>query len=180
MRKTGTFRIALGGILSAAAVAILFFGSILPFATFIAPAAASLAVLYFCLEYTRGTAALVYAVISVLALLLAPDKEQALLFTFFLGYYPIAKSAIEKLRSRALQWVLKVLLCNATTLSLYYVITHIFVLESVREEFAEYTTAVLILLIVLGNITFVFFDIALTRLSVLYTVRLRPRLAKNR
>ena len=29
MRKTGTFRIALGGILSATAVAILFFGSIL-------------------------------------------------------------------------------------------------------------------------------------------------------
>ena len=45
MRSKDTFRIALGGLLSAAAVAILFFGSIIPFATFLAPAAASLAVL---------------------------------------------------------------------------------------------------------------------------------------
>ncbi|MEG2677419.1 MAG: hypothetical protein RR933_04800, partial [Oscillospiraceae bacterium] len=61
-----TYKIALGGLVSAAAVAIMFFGSILPFATFISPAVASFSVLYFCIEYNRRTALLVYAVIGLL------------------------------------------------------------------------------------------------------------------
>ena len=179
MRRNDTFRVALGGLLSAAAVAILFFGSILPFATFLAPAAASLAVLYFCLEYNRKTALLVYAVIATLALLLAPDKELALLFAVFLGYYPIAKTLIEKLRSKPLKWALKLTICNVTTLSLYWIITQVLVIEAVRDEFAAYTTALVVALVLLGNATFVIFDVALTRLSMLYLVKYRPKLTRN-
>lgn len=180
MRSKDTFRIALGGLLSAAAVAILFFGSIIPFATFLAPAAASLAVLYFCIEYSRKTALLIYIVIASLSLLLAPDKELALLFAVFLGYYPIAKGLIETLRAKPLKWTLKLALCNATTLSLYWIITHVLVIEAVRDEFAAYTTWVVVALVLLGNATFIIFDIALTRLSMLYLVKFRPKLTRNR
>ncbi|MEG0912740.1 MAG: hypothetical protein RSD35_09595 [Oscillospiraceae bacterium] len=171
-----TYKIALGGLVSAAAVAIMFFGSILPFATFISPAVASFSVLYFCIEYNRRTALLVYAVIGLLSMLLAPDKEQALLFVFLLGYYPIAKSLIEKLHSKVLAWVLKIVLCDTTMLALYYIITQVFVIEAVRDELADYTAVLLIVMIILGNFTFAIFDLAMTRLSVYYEVKIRPRI----
>ncbi len=178
--KRETYRIALGGLMTAAAVSVLFLGSILPFATFIAPALASLCVLYFQLEYGRGMAAVVYAAVGILAALLAPDKEQALLFICFIGYYPIVKGLFERLRSRALALLLKIALCDLSMAALYYVLTKVLVVEAVREEFEAYTTTVLVSLLVLGTVTFVLFDAALTRLSVYYEVKLRPKLKKAR
>ncbi len=174
-----TYRTALGGVLSALAVAVMFFGSVLPFATIIAPAAASLCVLYFCLEFNKGTAFVIYVAISALSLLLSPDKELALIFVCFLGYYPIVKLLYEGKFSRTLAYVFKFVNLNVSIGLLYYVITRVFVLAAVREEFAQYTVGVIILLAVLGNITFFIFDVALTRFCVLYFTTIRPKLMKN-
>ncbi len=175
-----TYRIALGGLLTAAAVAILFLGSVIPFATFISPALASICILYFCMEYGRPTALIVYAAVGILAALLAPDKEQALIFIFLLGYYPIVKGLFERLRSKAVVLLLKALLCDLTMLSLYFILTRVLVIAAVREEFAQYTVPLLILLTVLGTITFLVYDAALTKLAIYYEVKLRPRLKRGR
>lgn len=175
-----TYRVALGGLLTAAAVSVLFFGSLVPFATFISPAVAALCVLYFQIEYGRATAFIVYLAVGILSALLAPDKEQALLFICLLGYYPIVKGPIDRLRPRALVLALKIALCGSTMSALYYVLTHILVIEAVREEFAAYTTVVVVLLGLLGTATFLLFDVLLTRLAVYYEVKLRPRLKKTR
>ncbi|MEG0750905.1 MAG: hypothetical protein RR998_04075 [Oscillospiraceae bacterium] len=175
-----TYKIALGGIVSALAVAMMFFGSIIPFATFVAPAAASLAVLYFCLEFTGKTAFAVYAVIAALAVLVSPDKEQALLFACFFGYYPVVKLALERSLPKAAAWICKLLVCDTSLFALYYIITQIFVIDAVREEFAQYTSILFIVLAVLGDITFVIFDLALTRLSMIYLARVRPKITKHR
>lgn len=174
--RAKTYRVAVGGILSALAVSVMFLGSVIPFATYISPALASLAVLYFAVEYNTGAALLVYAAISALALLIAPDKEQALLFACFLGWYPAAKLPLErKLRAPA-ALIVKLALCNASLFSLYYIITRVLVIAAVRDEFAEYSTAIVIALAVLGNLTFVIFDRALTRLAMLWLAKWRPRL----
>ncbi len=177
--KRDSFRIALGGLLTAAAVTILFVGSILPFATFVAPALASICVLYFCMEYGRGTAAVVYVAVGILCMLLAPDKEQALIFVCLLGYYPIVKGLLDRLRPKALVLALKILLCDVTMLGLYFVITRLLVIPAVRDEFAEYTTILVVALAVLGTLTFLIYDAALTKLAVYYEVKLRPKLQKG-
>lgn len=178
--RRNTYRIALGGLMSAAALAILFLGSILPFATFAAPALASVCVLYFCMEYGRATAVLVYAAVGIPSLLIAPDKEQALIFICLLGYYPILKGLLERLRPKALVILLKILLCDSTMLGLYFVLTRVLVIESVREEFSQYTLPIVIGLTVLGTATFLVLDAALTRLAIYYEVKLRAKLGKGR
>ena len=175
--RAKTYRVALGGILTALAVCVMFLGSVIPFATYISPALASLAVLYFAVEYHTGAALLIYAAISALALLIAPDKEQALLFACFLGWYPAAKFPIERKLKAVPAMVFKLVLCNASLFALYYVITRVLVIAAVRDEFAEFTTAIVIALAVLGNLTFIIFDKALTRLSMLWLAKWRPRLS---
>lgn len=177
--KEKTYRTAMGGLVTAAAIAILFLGSIIPFATFASPALAALCVLYFCLEFTAGTAAVVYAAIAVLAVLLVPDKEQAFLFVCVFGFYPVVKKLVERRLPKLFGLLIKMLYFNGTICGLYYVLTRLFVLEVVRSEFAEYTTVMLIVMLVMGNIMFYLYDIALTRVSFLYFAKLKPRLVRH-
>ncbi|MEA4911709.1 MAG: hypothetical protein VB092_03720 [Oscillospiraceae bacterium] len=177
--KERTYRTAMGGLVTAAAIAVMFLGSILPFATFAAPALAALCVLYFCLEFSAGTAAVVYIAIAVLAVLLVPDKEQAFLFVCVFGFYPVIKKLVERRMNKFIGIAVKMLYFNITVCGLYYVLTRLFVLEAVRSEFAEYTTVMLIVMLAMGNVMFYLYDVALTRVSFLYFAKLKPRLVRH-
>lgn len=175
-----TSQIALGGILSGAAVALMAMGAAIPFSTFVTPVLASLCVLLFCVEYGPRAALLCYAAIAALALLMSADKEQALLFAFVLGYYPVLKSATEKMRLKWAGWLVKFVVFNVSVIAMYYVITQVLVVAVVRDEFAQYTLPFIIVLLVLGNVTLFIYDRALTRLAMWYVARLRPKLFRAR
>ena len=82
-------QIALGGILGALAVTILFLGGLIPVSTYICPVLCMLilqTVMNFC---GRRMAWAWYTMVSFLALLLGPDKEAAAILVL-LGYYPFS------------------------------------------------------------------------------------------
>jgi len=175
-----TYKIAFGGIVSAAAVVIMFLGSVIPFATISVPAIASVCVLLFVAEFGKASALGVYFVTAVLSFLVAPDKEMALLFFCFFGFYPVVKSVIEqKFHKGILGWVIKFLIFNLCIVSLYIVITKIFVIPAVQAEFREMTRWFVAGLLALSNITFFVFDIALTRLVSAYIFAVRPKLLRR-
>lgn len=180
MRKNSTFRVALGGVVTAAAIALMFLGSIIPFATFASPAIAGFCVLYFCLEFNKPTALAVYFSISALALLLVPDKEQALLFTCVFGFYPIIKQLIEAKTKKSLSVALKFLVFNASVFLLYYAVVRLFSLDIIMNEMRGYSIWMLAAMLVMGNVAFYFYDILLTRVSFLYFAKIRPRLTHGR
>jgi hypothetical protein len=173
-----TYRIALGGVLTALAVSVMFLGGVIPLATYISPAIASIAVLYFAVEYGTKYALGIYVSIAVIVLLLSPDKEQALLFACFLGWYPAVKFPLE-LRFKGLALpVIKASICSACIAGLYYIITKVFVLDAVREEFSQYSTVIVVVLAILGLFTFMVFDVALTRLVFLWRTVWRSKFIK--
>ncbi|NLC78389.1 MAG: hypothetical protein GX683_01495 [Ruminococcaceae bacterium] len=180
MKKGATYRVALGGIITAAAIAIMFFGSIIPFATFASPAFAGFCVLYFCLEFNKPTAFAVYLSISVLSVFLVPDKEQALLFVCVFGFYPIVKQLIEAKLKRVLAAIIKLLVFNASVVLLYYAVVRIFSLDIILNELKGYAPWMVALMLLLGNVAFHFYDILLTRVSFLYFAKIRPRLTRGR
>lgn len=180
MRKNDTFRVALGGVVSAAAVAIMFLGSIIPFATYASPAIAGFCVLYFCVEFNKPTAFAVYFSISALSLLLVPDKEQALLFTCVFGFYPIVKQLIEAKLGKLIGTVLKFIVFNLSVFLLYYAVVRLFSLDIILNEMSGYSEWMLAVMLLLGNVAFYFYDILLTRVAFWYFAKIRPRLTKGR
>ncbi len=176
--QRNTYRIALGGILSALAAAILFLGSIIPLATFVAPALAAVCVYYFCIEYTNGTAFMVYFVIAVLVMLIAPDKEMALLFTVVLGYFPILKSWTERRFSRPVSYIIKFAVFNVAVVGMYLLALYVFMLPLLAEEFREYSTLFILALLTGGNVALFLYDRALTVLAALYRAKIKPKLQK--
>ena len=178
--RSNSFRVALGGLLSAFAVGVMLLGSFIPLATFTAPAVASLAVLYFSVEYGKRFALVIYSGVSALSLLFAADKEPAFLFVLLLGYYPILKGVFEALKSKVICWSLKLILFNSAVLLTYKLLISLTVSESLAREIASYLPIVITLLMLLGNVAFLLYDIALTRLITLYIFRIKPKLKRRR
>lgn len=171
MGKHGQFqrqsrKMALCGVMAALSVVILTLGSLIPFATFTCPMLAMACMVPAVCEYGPSSALLMYTAVSVLGLLLCPDKEIALLY-IFLGWYPGLQTKVNKL-PRFLSLAVKCILFSAAVIVMYSMILYLFQMEVVAEEFAEYSTAMVILMLALGNLTFLLYDRVLSNVSRMY------------
>ncbi|MCL1830074.1 MAG: hypothetical protein FWG21_01440 [Oscillospiraceae bacterium] len=178
--KNRGYRTALGGLLSAFSVVVMLFGSILPFATYVVPVVSSVTVVYFCIEYSKKHALMVYIVISVLSIFFVPDIEIAFLFAFIFGPYPILKSVFEQLKSRYICLVLKLVSFNLEVLLTYYLLLKLFASSALVTEFIGYSSLMLVFFMVSGNVTFMLYDITLTRIISIYIQRIGPKLSGKR
>ena len=161
---------ALCGVLCALAVVLLALGGVVPIATFCAPVLAMAALLPVLEEAGPRLAAAAWAAVSLLALLLDPDREAALVYLCF-GWYPLLRPRIAGLSSSLARTAARMAVCTGVCLLLYGVIGRVLGLP---EDPAA--GGFQILLLALANLTFLILDRALERLTLLWRRRLRRRL----
>lgn len=153
-KRTPAANIALGGILAALAVIIMCMGTLIPIATYVCPMLCCL-VLQLVLKTCGSRIAWAwYGAVTLLSLLMAPDKEAAAVF-LALGYYPIVKPKLDRRKGK---WLWKGLLFNTVILVTYWLLMHIFGFDQLASEFSEMGTVMVVLLLLLGNITFFLLD----------------------
>ena len=80
-----TFKIALGGVMAAFCIVLMFLTAIVPIGSFALPCIAGIILLMVSYEVGLNWALLTYAAVAILSILFVADKEAALLFTMFLG-----------------------------------------------------------------------------------------------
>ena len=102
-----------------------------------------------------------YAAVSILSLLLSPDKEAAAVF-LFLGYYPIIKAKLDQTRAK---WLWKLLFFNGASVTLYWILLNVIGMAELVQEMDEMGVALLWVLLALGNLTFFMVDRLLTILE---------------
>ncbi len=153
-RNSPAGNVALGGILAALAVVIMAMGTLIPVATYVCPMLCALLLQVVLKTCGSRIAWAWYGAVALLSLLLAPDKEAAVVFAF-LGYYPILKP---KLDGRKGKWLWKALLFNGATLMAYWLMLRVLGLEELTAEFAEIGTVMCLVLLLLGNVTFFLLD----------------------
>lgn len=153
-KRTPAASIALGGVLAALAVIIMSMGTLIPVATYVCPMLCTL-VLQLVLKICGNRIACAwYGVVTLLSLLLAPDKEAAAIF-MALGYYPILKPKLDRLKGK---WLWKGLLFNSVIVAVYWLLMHIFGFDQLMAEFSELGTAMTAVMLLLGNVTFFLLD----------------------
>ena len=113
-RRAGkqTRLLAMCAMLAALGVVLLYLGSFIEVLDLSVALVASLAVIVLVIEKGGWYPWLVYSVTSVLALLLLPNKFPAVVYAFFMGFYPILKEKAEKIRVRVIGLVIKLILFN--------------------------------------------------------------------
>lgn len=163
MRKTPAARISLGGMLAALAVVIMNLVGIIPVATFVCPMLCMMIltlVLRFCGKRIGWAW---YGAVSILSVLMGPDKEAAAIFAF-IGYYPLLKPAFDRLKSGAL---LKFIFFNGVILLMYWLLINLFGLAEIAKEYRELGLAMTIFTLITGNLIFFMLDKILARLAII-------------
>ncbi len=158
-RNTPAGQMAMGGVLAALAVAVMSLGTLIPIMTYVCPMACVLlleAVRIICGQRVGWAW---YGAVAILGLLLSADKEAAALFVF-LGYYPLVKPRLD---GKKLSWLFKGVLFNGSIGLMYYFLMRILGMDALSEEFREMGVLMLVILLVLGNVTFFLLDRLLSR-----------------
>ena len=127
-------------------------------------------------EFGQGFASLIYVAVSIISLLILGNKEAAIMYIVFFGYYPILKSILEKYIKGFVCWVVKYLIFNVAMILSYFIVTRIFMISfDDIESFGEFA---LPLLLLAGNVLFVMYDVVLTRLVSIYLYRWRKHIKR--
>jgi hypothetical protein len=161
MRNGSAKKIAVSGMLAALAMVIMCMGGLIPVATYVCP---MLCMVLECFVYRicgKRYAWTWYAAVSILSLLLAPDKEAAAVFVF-LGYYPIIKPWLDR-RKVPILWKLAVF--NLSIGLLYTLLLYLFRLEHVVRDFSEFGMVMTLVVLLLGNVTLFMLDVVLNRIG---------------
>ncbi len=178
MRRRESGRIALCGVMGAMAIVIMLMGSIIPVATFCAPLISSILMMTVAMEYGLRTALLLYVAVSLLALILLPDREMAMIFLFLLGYYPMLKVYLERIRPAVLRLLAKLAVFNGAVVAMYTTLLYIFPMQALVEEFSGTGKGFVVVLLLMGNAAFLIYDQALVGMAQLYRLKFRPRLER--
>ena len=96
------------------------------------------------------------------------------MFTF-LGYYPILKPEIDKIRARWLRIVLKLLLFDCAAGAMLLIATYLFGMAQIMAEYREMGRAMIVVFIAIANITMLLYDRLTGIAAVLYVRRLRQK-----
>jgi len=161
-------KIALCGVLGALAVVCMML-TVIPVSTLALTALAGIVLMPVSLEGGVKWGFAAYAAAAALTFFIAPDFEAKLLFIAFFGYYPTLKLLLDRLASKVLQWVLKLLLFNAAVVAVYLLLMFVGGLEP--DEFEVFGINMPLALLGLANVVFVIFDKALDGLKDIYKAR---------
>ncbi len=168
-RSDSVKRLTLSSILTAFGVIILTIGVAIGPTDLTAVMLASFIIYFAFIELHGWYPWMIYAATSILTAILFPGDGVALLtYILFGGIYPILKAAFEKIHP-ALGWLVKLSYFN-TALSLI-ILGSLYLFHASTDDIG-FTWIVYLI----GNAIFVLYDICMTRLILLYLVRLRDRL----
>ena len=145
--------------MAALAIVIMCLGGLIPFATFVCPMLCCMITKLVLSMCGKRIAWAWYGAVAILSVLMAPDKEAAAVFVF-LGYYPIVKPWMDKLK---LSWLWKGLLFNCAILLMYWLLIHILGLSEIAYDYEEAGTVLTVVMLLLGNVTFFMLDLVLGR-----------------
>ncbi|MBQ6266837.1 MAG: hypothetical protein IJK64_03610 [Clostridia bacterium] len=162
---------ALGGIIAALSAALMILVAVIPFLTYSLPAVAGALIIFIVIEIDKKWAFGVYAVVSILALLLVPDKEVAVMYVAFFGYYPILKAAAEAKCGAVLAWVIKIAVFLASMVLAYVLMINL--MGVTIDEMDSFGVWAVPLLLGIGTVAFVLYDIVLTKIVTLYLMKFR-------
>lgn len=174
--RSNTSRIALCGVIAALSVVVLFMTGIVPVATVALPAVAGCFLIAVVAETGVRYGIAVYAVVSVLSVFIVPDREAALLYIVFFGYYPALYGTLSRIRNRVLCWAAKLVVFNAAMIA--EGLLAVFLLSVPMEEMLPLGWISIPILLLLLNVIFVLYDLSMNGLIVMYIRRIHPAISR--
>lgn len=158
--KEASRRMAVCGMLAALSVVLMVLGCVFGVLVYACPVMAALATRYVREEYGLRYGLALYGATGLVALMLVPDVEMSAVYVGFAGWYPLLKPALDRWPF-LLRWAGKLVVFNGVIVVLYRALLTL--MGADRLELG--TGWELIVLLVLGNLVFLVFDMMLKRMT---------------
>lgn len=173
---------AMGAMITALSVVILIPSAVQVF-VYTLPALAGMLTMLAVVEIDKRWAIGAYAATSLIGLLFVANKEAVVYYVAFFGYYPVVKALLESKLPRAAEYVLKFLIFNVSIIISGVVLVKVFGMPyndllGIDGESAFFTKYALPIMLGMGNVVFILYDVALTRLLTAYVLVWQKRFRK--
>ena len=169
-----TKKITLCGMVASLSIVIML-TSYFPYLTYAIPALAGIFMMVPLIEcgvsWSFGTYIASSAIIFITG-----ETEAKLLYVLFLGYYPILKSLIERIKKQAVEWVLKLICFNAAAVAFYYVSSMLFAVSF--DDLGDFGKYGAFIFLAICNVVFVIYDIGISRVASYYIISLHDKVKK--
>ncbi len=164
-------KIAVCGVVSALSVVLMMFEGLVQVASIAIPAIAGCLLIPIVAEAGAGWALGSYGATATLCMFIAPDREAALIYLLFFGYYPVLFAWLSKIKSPVLCWLAKLGVFNIAAALEAALTVYVLGIPFLPMSWG------LIALAVLANLVFVLYDKTLQGLIREYFRRLHGKLA---
>lgn len=158
-------KLARSALITALGFALLYAASFIPTGRMALAAVAGLLTAVILISCGTYYSAAVFAATAVLGLLILPIKSPAVIYTVFLGYYPILKSYLERIKRPLIKWILKLLIFNVVFAAVWLLAKDLIAVD------AQILTTVWVAAQAAGNAVFIAYDILVSRLIHYYILR---------
>ena len=147
------------------------------------PAMAGMLTMLAVVEIDKKWAIGSYVATSLIGLLFVANKEAVVYYVAFFGYYPVVKALLESKMPRVAEYILKFLIFNVSIVLSGVVLVKVFGMPyndllGIDGESAFFTKYALPIMLGMGNVVFILYDVALTRLLTAYVLVWQKRFRK--
>lgn len=157
--KQQSRRMAVCGVIAALGVVIMLLGNVLGLGMYLAPMIVGACLIPIGKTWGVKYHILLWIAIGILSVIFVSNPEQNLIFLGLLGWYPILRPTLQRLPV-ALRILGKILLFNIIIIALEALVMLVLVPESMEAPFV-------VVLLLLGNATFLLYDYVLPRIEIL-------------
>ena len=174
---------AIGGMTAALSV-VLMLPTVMGLWTYALPAFAGILVMFSVIEINKKWATGIFIAVSLLSLILLPNKEAAVFYLCFFGNYPIIKCLLEGAKMpRVLEYIIKFAVFNAEVISAGFIMIKLLGVPmaeflGIENESVFWAQYALPLTLAVGNVTFILFDRLLTMMVTIYLVKWQKKFRK--
>lgn len=179
MNRT-SYKVALGGIVSALCLVSMFMTGVIPILSLALPMVAGTLMMIIKEEVSTGWSFLTYTAVSLLSLFITFDKESSIMFIFLFGLYPILKTFFDRIKNRLLRLLAKLLYYNVSVTIAFQITFKLFGMQELADEMNQYFQHGMLVLLIITNPVFLMYDYVLNNLIAIYYKKLKPKISGSK
>lgn len=172
--KHTSYKVAVGGVVSALCLTLMFLTGVFPLLSMAIPIYAGAMMIIVAHEVSTSWAFAAYCAVSLLSLFLTPDKEASTLFIIFFGYYPIILPTLDKIKVKFLKIICKLAIFNGAIIIWYKLITLIMGVYDFFGDFSFLGKYAVVGVMIFINLVFILYDYTIRMIETVYVDWFRP------
>lgn len=175
-----SYKVALGGIISALCLVSMFLTGVIPILSLALPMIAGTLMMIIKVEVSTGWSFLTYIAVSMLSLFVTFDKESSVMFIFLFGLYPILKTFFDKVKLKLVRVLSKLIYYNVSVTIAFQITFKLFGMEELANQMNQYFPHGMLVLLIATNPVFLMYDYVLNNLIDIYYKKLKPKISNDK